>query len=132
VTVEIAVALPVLVLVTVVALWGITAASAQIASVDAARAGARAAARGESLPAVRTVVERAAPPGARVEVRRGRETTVVAVSAALRPPALAGLPALFPVFTVRAQAVAATEPGAGDAGNEPVSRRGGRTVDVTR
>jgi hypothetical protein len=107
VTVEIAVALPTLVLVTVAALWGVTTASAQIACVDAVRAGARAAARGESLPAVRTVVERAAPPGARVEVRRGKETTEVAVSAVLRPPALTG----FPALTVRAHALAATEPG---------------------
>jgi hypothetical protein len=106
-TVEIAVALPALVLVTVAALWGVTTASAQIACVDAVRAGARAAARGEPLPAVRTVIERAAPPGARVEVRRGRETTAVAVRVALRPPALTG----FPALTLRARALAATEPG---------------------
>jgi TadE-like protein len=107
VTAEIAVALPALMLVTVAALWGITAASAQIACVDAVRAGARAAARGEPLPAVRAVVERAAPPGARVEVRRGRETTEVAVRVVLRPPALTG----FPALTMRAHALAATEPG---------------------
>jgi hypothetical protein len=108
-TVEIAVALPALMLVTVAALWGITTASAQIACVDAVRAGARAAARGEPLPEVRAVVERAAPPGARAEVRRDRETTAVAVSVALRPPALTG----FPALTVRAHALAATEPGVG-------------------
>jgi hypothetical protein len=107
VTVEIAVALPALMLVTVAALWGITTASAQIACVDAVRAGARAAARGEPLPVVRAVVERSAPSGARAEVHQGRDTTTVAVQVSLRPPALTGFPALI----VRAHALAATEPG---------------------
>ncbi|MGI8334986.1 TadE family type IV pilus minor pilin [Actinomadura scrupuli] len=106
-TIEIAVALPALMLVTVAALWGITTASAQVACVDAVRAGARAAARGESLPAVQAVVERAAPAGAKAEIRRGRDTTTVAVQVSLRPPALTG----FPALTVRAHALAATEPG---------------------
>ena len=106
-TVEIAVALPALVLVTVAALWGVTAAAAQVRCVDAVRAGARAAARGEPLPAVRAVVAGAAPAGARVGVSRGPETTRVEVAVALRPPVLSGLPALG----LRARAVASTEPG---------------------
>lgn len=106
-TVEIAVALPALVLVTAAAIWGVTLAAAQVGCVDAVRAGARAAARGEPLPAVRAVVAGAVPAGARVGVRRGGETTRVDVAVTVRPPMLSGLPAL----TLRAHALAATEPG---------------------
>lgn len=47
VTVETAMTLPVLALFTVTLLWGLAAAAAQIRCVDAARAGARVAARAE-------------------------------------------------------------------------------------
>lgn len=106
VTVEIAVALPALMMVLAVALWGISAASAQVACVDAARAGARAAARGEPVTAVREAVRRAAPPGASVGLNRDSATTTVAVWATMRPL----LPGLFPPLVLRARAVAATEP----------------------
>ncbi|MBC6470842.1 TadE family type IV pilus minor pilin [Actinomadura alba] len=104
-----AVALPGLVLVTAIALWGVAVASAQVACADAVRAGARAAARGEPVPAVRTAVARAAPAGARVGVRRGVETTRVEVEVAVEAPAAGGLPAI----TLRAHALAVTEPGVG-------------------
>ncbi|MCW2904709.1 MAG: hypothetical protein JWO67_6974 [Streptosporangiaceae bacterium] len=106
-TAEIAVALPALVLVTVAAIWGVTVASADVRCVDAVRLGARAAARGEPLPAVRTVVAQAAPEGATVGVDRSAGQTRVEVTVAVRAPILSGLPAL----TLRAHAVAATEPG---------------------
>lgn len=107
-TVEIAVALPALVFVLAVALWGIGVASAQVACVDAVRAGARAAARGEQISAVRQAVEQAAPRGARVEVLRGPETTKVSISVVLHPPVHVALPAIV----LREHATAATEPGA--------------------
>ena len=106
-TVEIAIALPSLVLVLVTALWAVLTAAAEVACVDAVRAGARAAARGESLAAVREAVAGAAPPGARVEVSRGGQLTTVSVTAEVRPPIRTGLP---PV-TLHAHALAATEPG---------------------
>ena len=106
-TVEIAVALPALVLVITIALWGVSVAAAHVACVDAARAGARAAARGESLPAVRAAVLRGAPSGTRVATRRGGDLTEVDVSVVLRAPALSGLPPIV----VHEHAVAATEPG---------------------
>jgi hypothetical protein len=106
-TVEIAVALPALVLIVAIALWGVSVAAAHVACVDAARAGARAAARGEPPPAVRAAVLRGAPSGARVTTRRDGEFTRVDVTVELRPPALSGLPAIV----VREHAVAATEPG---------------------
>lgn len=110
-TAEIAVALPALVLVTVLALWAVAVASTHMSCVDAARAGARAAARGESLDAVRALVARSAPRGAMVTVRRDADSVQVAVSTAVRPPALTGLPAL----DVQARAEAETEPGVQDA-----------------
>ncbi|WP_230421545.1 TadE family type IV pilus minor pilin [Actinomadura soli] len=100
-------ALPTLVLITAIALWGLTAASVQLACTDAARTGARAAARGESLNAVRELVAKAVPEGATVKVSRDEATVQVDVSVPVKPPAAAGLPAL----TVHAHATAATEPG---------------------
>jgi hypothetical protein len=106
VTAETAVAFPALVVVLAVALWGVSAAAAQVACVDAARAGARAAARGESETEVRAAVLRAAPPQARVTLSRDPLTTKVMVQAEARPP----LQGLFPVLRLQAQATAATEP----------------------
>ncbi|WP_037558603.1 TadE family type IV pilus minor pilin [Spirillospora albida] len=107
VTAEIAVALPSLVLVTAIALWGMAAVSTRITCTDAARAGARAAARGESLQAVRARITEAVPTGAIVKVHRDTEVVRVEVSVPVRGPAAAGLPAL----QVRARVAAATEPG---------------------
>jgi hypothetical protein len=106
VTAEIAVALPALVLVLAVSLWAIRIASTQVACTDAARSGARAAARGEPLPAVRAAVARALPPGARISISRTRETTRVDVAVPAHPPTASGLPPLL----IRAHATAATEP----------------------
>ncbi|QXJ23158.1 pilus assembly protein [Actinomadura graeca] len=111
-TVEIAVALPSLVLITALALWGVTVASVQLTCTDAARTGARAAARGESLSAVRDTVARALPAGAMVKVRRDAAAVRVDISAEVQAPAAAGLPPLV----VQAHAVAVTEPGVGDEG----------------
>jgi hypothetical protein len=108
-TVEIAVALPALVFILAIALWGVAVASAQVACVDAVRAGARAAARGEQISAVRSVVARAVPRGAQVEIERGPDTTTVSVSMVIRPPVHT---ALSPMV-LREHAIAATEPGAG-------------------
>ncbi|MFG1998412.1 TadE family type IV pilus minor pilin [Spirillospora sp. NPDC048911] len=106
-TAEIAVALPALVLITVVALWGVSVASVQLACTDAARSGARAAARGESLPAVRALVARAVPTGAAVEISREGDQAQVDVTVQVRAPGATGLAPL----TVRARATAVTEPG---------------------
>ncbi|TNY35675.1 hypothetical protein EIO00_17185 [Thermomonospora catenispora] len=107
-TVEVSVALPALVLVTVAAMWGVSIASAQLSCTDAARAGARAAARGEPLTAVRGRVTAAAPGGATVQVTRDDAVTRVEVIAEVHAPVPTGLP---PVV-LRAEAVSATEPGA--------------------
>ncbi|WP_153533541.1 TadE family type IV pilus minor pilin [Actinomadura macrotermitis] len=107
VTAEIALALPTLVLVTVVILWGVTVASVHLGCADAARSGVRLAARGEPLPAVRAFIARAVPAGAVIAVRRDGESTRVEISVPVRPPGTSG----FSPLLVRVQAMAATEPG---------------------
>ncbi|OPG10629.1 hypothetical protein B1L11_23340 [Microbispora sp. GKU 823] len=107
VTAETAVALPALVLVLTASLWAVTIAGAQLRCVDAARAGARAAARGEAAEEVSRAVLRLAPEGASVSIRTGADTTRVEVIATIRPPFRSPLP---PV-RLRSAAVSATEPG---------------------
>ncbi|MFF4531488.1 TadE family type IV pilus minor pilin [Streptomyces sp. NPDC001407] len=66
VTAEAALALPALMLFGMALIWGLMAASAQIQCVDAARAGARAAARSDPPSAAIAAARAAAPEGARV------------------------------------------------------------------
>ncbi|MEU6424652.1 TadE family type IV pilus minor pilin [Microbispora sp. NPDC046973] len=106
-TAETAVALPALVLVLTASLWVVTIVGAQLRCVDAARAGARAAARGEAAEEVSAAVLRLAPKGATVSVRVGADTTRVEVVATVRPPFRSPLPPA----RLRADAVSATEPG---------------------
>lgn len=102
VTVEAAVVLPVLALFAMALLWALAASAAQIRCVDAARAGARAAARAESPDAVTAVARAAAPEGARVTVARQGELWRVTVEAAAPGPAGLGV-------TLRAGAAALAE-----------------------
>ncbi|WP_352240207.1 TadE family type IV pilus minor pilin [Microbispora sp. NBRC 16548] len=107
VTAETAVALPALVVVLTASLWAVTIVGAQLRCVDAARAGARAAARGEAAEEVSAAVLRLAPEGAMVSIRVGADTTRVEVIATVRPPFRSPLPPA----RLRAAAVSATEPG---------------------
>ncbi|MGI5349700.1 TadE family type IV pilus minor pilin [Streptomyces sp. CA-250714] len=81
VTAEAAVVIPALVLLVAGLLWGLMAAVARIQCVDAARAGARAAARGEPEGGIAQAVRSAAPPDARVETAREGELVRVVVRA---------------------------------------------------
>ncbi len=94
--------LPVLVLVMAALVWGLMAVAAQIKCVDAARAGARAAARQDPPDAVVEVTREAAPAGARITVRR--DAGQVRVTVVARAPMLRALP-----FELREEAVAAAE-----------------------
>ncbi|MER7751150.1 TadE family type IV pilus minor pilin [Kitasatospora sp. NPDC097643] len=114
VTAETAVALPALVLLAAMLVWGVLAAAAQLRCVDAARVGARAAARGEADAA--GLARAAAPPGAEVRVAMAADTVRVEVDAPCAAPGrLGGLLAV----RLGAAAVAAREdtlpgvPGAG-------------------
>ncbi|MET8246701.1 TadE family type IV pilus minor pilin [Streptomyces sp. NPDC005202] len=102
VTAEAAMALPVLVLVVATLVWGLLVVVAQIQCVDAARAGARAAARQDADSAVTEVAREAAPRGAKVMVTRDAEHVRVVVVA--DPPGMGALP-----FQLREEAVADAE-----------------------
>jgi hypothetical protein len=107
VTAETAVALPALVLVLCAVLWAVGAVTAQLRCVDAARAGARALARGEPPGASQAAAAAAAPRGAVVSMDRDGDMVRVRVESVARPPGmlLAGLASV----RVRGEAVAAAE-----------------------
>jgi hypothetical protein len=117
VTAEAAVVLSVLVAFTMALVWGLLVVAAQIQCVDAARTGARAAARQDPAATVVTVTREAAPRGARVTV--GREGDEVRVTVVARPPLLGGLP-----FEVREEAVALAEETVGAMSGEGPRRVG--------
>jgi hypothetical protein len=102
VTAEAAVVLPALVLFVMALMWALLAASAQIQCVDAARAGARAAARQDPPDVVEAMARRAAPDGAAVTV--GREGDLVRVTVVAPPPGPDALP-----LELRSTAVALAE-----------------------
>ena len=108
-TAELAVALPAVVLVIVAGMTAVSVLTAQLRCVDAAREGARAAARGERPAVVREVVVSAGPAGAGLTVTGDDRTVTVTVSARSR----AG--GVLPSFEVTASAVALREPEADDA-----------------
>ncbi|MEU5051432.1 TadE family type IV pilus minor pilin [Streptomyces sp. NPDC021096] len=81
VTAEAAVVLPTLVLLTMTLLWSLMAAAAQIQCVDAARAGARAAARSDPPAAAVAAARSAAPRGAEVGLAREGDLVRVRVEA---------------------------------------------------
>lgn len=101
-TAELAVALPSLLFVLACALLGVGVAGGSLQCQDAARAGARALARGELRQAVTAAAKDAAPQGASIQLRRSAGTAEVRCKAAIQ---MFGLH----TFTVKARAVAAVE-----------------------
>ncbi|MER6983478.1 TadE family type IV pilus minor pilin [Streptomyces carpinensis] len=120
VTAEAAMVLPVLVLVVTTLVWGLLVVLAQIQCVDAARVGARAAARQDPDGAVTLVTREAAPHGARVTVTREGEHVHVIVVA--EPPGMGALP-----FHLREEAVAEVEGAVGVGGDRPGNGAGAGT-----
>jgi Flp pilus assembly protein TadG len=110
VTAETAVVLPVLLFVLAGAVAAVTVVGAQLRCVDAAREGARAAARGEDTSLVTTLAGRAAPDGAATTVAVDGATVTVTVAAQVEP--LGPVPLRVPVS---ASAVAQREPGTAEA-----------------
>jgi Flp pilus assembly protein TadG len=103
VTAESAMVMPVLVLVALVLLWGLYAMAMRIQCLDAARTGARAAARQDPDDAVAAAAREVAPRGAAVTV--AREGGRVRVTVVVRPPVPLGNLS----FELREQAVASAE-----------------------
>ncbi len=79
-TAELALSLPALTVALTAVLAVGQVVAAQVQCLDAARAGARAAARGESDPRVLSAGRAVGPPGARVEVSRAAASVTVRVS----------------------------------------------------
>ncbi|GHB00144.1 MULTISPECIES: TadE family type IV pilus minor pilin [Streptomyces] len=102
VTAEAAMAAPVLVAFVLALVWALVAVSDQIRCVDAARAGARAAARSEPEAAVLAASLEAAPGGARVDLERTGELWRVRVESPTPGPGQLAL-------TLSAEAVALAE-----------------------
>jgi hypothetical protein len=110
-TAELAVVLPAVVLLAASGVWAVAAAAAQLRCVDAAGAGARALARGETTAAVSRAVAEVAPAGADVSISRTSELAVVEVRMTVRLPG--PWPRAGPGLLVGDRAVAALE-NAGD------------------
>jgi hypothetical protein len=110
VTAETAMVLPVFAFLLAVALWAIAVGAAELSSVDAARDGARAAARGESADVVASVIRAAAPKGADFAVERDGDQVTVVVRDRVGPGAgpLAALP--LPVAAATAVAQSESDP----------------------
>jgi hypothetical protein len=105
VTAELAVGMPVVVLLLVAVLTLVAVSSAQLRAADAARAGARMVAIGEDEAAVRAAVAQVGGPDAGVAVVTEGEWVRVVVTRPLAGGWLAGLP-----LTADGEAVAWVEP----------------------
>ncbi|MCH1867757.1 TadE family type IV pilus minor pilin [Nocardioides sp. CFH 31398] len=107
VTAETAMALPLLVAVTVGLVWLLAVGVAQVRVVDAARETARAAARGDSDAEAVAVGRRVAPDGASLGVSSLGERVEATAAAPVAGPG--GIFGFLPTVTVRAEAVAVAE-----------------------
>ena len=105
VTAEIAVAMPVLVVLLAVALTAVSVVAGQLRCVDAAREAARALARGESMASAHSLAMAAGPHGAVLSGGSAGDRIRTTVRARVRP-----LGGYLPAFTVSAEAVALPEP----------------------
>jgi Flp pilus assembly protein TadG len=103
VTAETALALPAVVIVLAAVVGAAAGLAAQVRCIDAARAGARLAARGESDDRVIAAAQRLAPSGSRIDLAPGPGSVTVRVVTGVRIP----LP--VPPVQVQASAVADRE-----------------------
>jgi Flp pilus assembly protein TadG len=107
VTAELALALPTLMLVVAVGIWMQSAVALQARCLDAARAGARAAARGDPDGTIRAALAPSLPSGAGVAVIHAGSQVTVTVRVALPVPA--GLSSLVSAPAISSSATAITE-----------------------
>lgn len=107
VTAEAALVIPVLLAVTLALWWALAVGAAQVRLIDAAREGARLAARGEDPAVVADAIRRAGPEGTSGEVAGSGDTVHVTVRARVSPdlPLLGGLPGI----SLESEAFAASE-----------------------
>lgn len=107
VTAEAALVIPVLLAVTLTLSWAIAVGAAQVRLIDAAREGARLAARGEPVGVVDAAIRRAGPEGTSGTVTISDGTVSVRVQADVSP----GIPLVGDVggISLGARATAAVE-----------------------
>ena len=106
-TAELAMALPLLIAITIGLVWLLAVGAAQVRAVDAARETARTAARGDSPAAAVARGERVAPAGSDVTVADDGDQVIAVVVGRVSGPG--GLFGALPAVTVSARAVAAAE-----------------------
>lgn len=106
-TAETAVALPSLLVVLAMAVWVLSCVGAQLRCVDAARAAARSAARGDPLTAAAAAGRRLSPAGSVVRLQEQGAEVRVDVSVSLRP--FGHALRLFPPVRISAAATAERE-----------------------
>lgn len=85
VTAEAAFVIPVLLLVAVLCGWVVAVGAAQVRMIDAAREGARLAARGEPAAVVQAAIQQTGPAGATAQVHADGGTVTVDVAARVEP-----------------------------------------------
>lgn len=107
VTAETALALPILIAVTIGLVWLLSVGVAQVRMVDVAREAARAVARGEAPADAVARAERVAPDGSRVTVSRGDGTVTVVATGRVQGPG--GIFDFLRGVRLEARAVAADE-----------------------
>ena len=107
VTAETAMALPLLLGVTLTLVWLVSLGITQVRAVDAAREVARALARDESTAEALALGRRSAPVGAEIRISREADTVTAVVTASSSGPG--GLLEPLPDVVVTARAVAAQE-----------------------
>jgi Flp pilus assembly protein TadG len=107
VTAELAMAVPLLLAVTLGLVWLLTLGTAQVRMVDATREAARAVARGDSVEAALDRGQQVAPPGAALAVTT--EGDRVVVSGTVEVDGVGGLFEVLPSVELTAQAVSARE-----------------------
>ena len=108
VSAELATAVPALLLVLVAGVGAVRVGVDQLRCVDAARLGARAAARGDPPAEVRALTARAAPKGAQVSIGSARGEVRVVVTATT-----GGWAGFVPSWSLLATATTPVEQGAG-------------------
>lgn len=106
-TAELAVTLPAVVIIVLMAVWILACVNAQLRCVDGARAAARSAARGDPAGQVTDAARARAPRGAQVAITTTGTIVRVVVRAEVKP--LGALIALLPGAPVSAVAVAERE-----------------------
>jgi Flp pilus assembly protein TadG len=106
-TAELALAIPLLLSLTIGLVWLLSVGAAQVRMVDAAREAARAAARGDPVAEAQARAEQIAPPGSTVAVLSRDDEVVSTATGSVDPPG--GLLGFLPTVSLHARAVAALE-----------------------